>query len=61
LYAHLIETEQTAVSRMELLMREMTEKNPPPDKSLDQMAWVRHMNSLRQQAEELIQAELIYI
>lgn len=60
LYQHLTETDQTATARMELLMKELEQKNPPPDKTLDQMAWVQHMNSLRQQAEEVILHELIY-
>ena len=60
LYQHLTETEQAATSRMEQLMKELTEQNPPPDKGLDQMAWVQHMNSLRLQAEEVIQRELSY-
>ncbi|WP_369283004.1 TnpV protein [Oscillibacter sp. GMB15532] len=61
LYPHLWETEETANRRMEQLMAGLTQKNPPPDKKADQMAWTAHMNSLRQQAEEVILHELIYI
>jgi len=60
LYPHLRETDRTANARMEQLMKELTGKNPPPDKQADQMGWVSHMNSLRVQAEEIIQNELIY-
>ena len=60
LYPQLRETDRTANARMEQLMKELTGKNPPPDKGTDQMGWVSHMNSLKAQAEELIQEELIY-
>ena len=33
--------------------------NPAPDKKLNQMAWVQHMNMLKAQAEEVILTELI--
>ena len=42
-------------------MTELLRKNPPPNKETDQLGWVRHMNSLKAQAEEIIQAELICI
>ena len=59
-YPHLIEVNQTAEQRLEALMSELTQQNPPPDKASNQMGWVQHMNSLRHQAEELILTELIY-
>ncbi|MDD3227968.1 MAG: TnpV protein [Oscillospiraceae bacterium] len=61
LYPQLREIDRMAGQRMEQYMKELTGKNPPPDKEKDQMDWVRHMNSLKAQAEELILAELIYI
>lgn len=61
LYPQLREIDQMADQRMEQYMKELTGKNPPPDKKKDQMGWVRHMNSLKAQAEELILDELIYI
>nr|WP_083273348.1 TnpV protein [Geosporobacter ferrireducens] len=60
LYPHLREIDRTANERMEQLMKELTGKNPPPDKTADQMSWVSHMNSLKAQAEEIILNELIY-
>lgn len=45
---------------MERLMEEMLEKNPAPDKATQQLAWVRHMNMLKTQAEEIVATELIY-
>ena len=60
LYPHLMEVEQTAESRMRQMMTELLAKNPAPDKEKNQMAWVQHMNSLREQVEEVIRTELIY-
>ena len=60
LFPHLREIDATAQRRMEELMVRLLEQNPAPDKQSHQMAWVQHMNSLRAQAEELIQTELIY-
>ena len=58
-YRHLLEIEETAAQRMELLMRQLLEKAPAPDKRQDAMAWVQHMNALKAQAEEVILTELI--
>lgn len=60
LYPHMWEVEQTAENRMQQLMKELLERNPAPDKEKNQMAWVKHMNSLKAQAEEMILTELIY-
>ena len=60
LYSHLMEVEQTAESRMRQTMAQLLKQNPAPDKEQNQMAWVQHMNSLKAQAEELVQTELIY-
>ena len=35
-------------------MTELLEKNPAPDKSTQQLAWVQNMSSLKTQAEENI-------
>lgn len=60
LFPHLLEVQHTASQRMEQLMDELLRKNPPPDKQKSPMDWVQHMNSLKAQAEEIVQAELIY-
>ena len=60
LYPHLMEVEQTAENRMQQTMAQLLKQNPAPDKESQQMAWVQHMNSLREQVEEVIQTELIY-
>lgn len=41
-------------------MTELLEKNPAPDKETQQLAWVQHVNSLKAQAEEIVNAELIF-
>ena len=61
LYPHLREVNRTAEERLDQMLTELAGKNPPPDKEMDQMDWVRHMNSLKAQAEEMILDELIYI
>ena len=60
LYPHLMEVEQTAESQMQKTMEQLLAQNPAPDKESRQMAWVQHMNSLREQVEEVIRTELIY-
>ena len=53
------EIQETATARMEQMMAELLKANPAPDKKLNQMAWVQHMNMLKAQAEEVILTELI--
>ena len=60
LYPHLAEIEAAAKDRLERQMTALLEKAPAPDKAAQQMAWVRHMNALKAQAEEAILNELIY-
>ena len=60
LYPHLMEVEQTAESQMQQTMQGLLKQNPAPNKEQHQMGWVRHMNSLKAQAEELVLTELIY-
>ena len=62
LQSHLLEIEETANSRLEQMMQEMAKKNGATEelKAKDQMAWVGLMNGLKNQAEEMILAELIY-
>ncbi len=59
LFPHLWEIQDTADARMKRLMAELLAANPAPDKRTRQMDWVRHMNALKAQAEEIVTAELI--
>lgn len=62
LYPHLLEIEQTAQSRLELMMPELMKANGVTEglKASDPMKWTGLMNNLKVQAEETILAELIY-
>lgn len=62
LTAHLNETDDAANARMELLIRQMQEKQGINEelKSRNPMAWVGAMNNIRNAAEETVLRELIY-
>ena len=60
LFPHLWEIDETAHRRVEQMVNELLEKNPAPDKTTQQLAWAQHMNSLKAQAEEMVNAELIF-
>ncbi len=58
--AHLVQIEQAANERMEVLLQRLIEKYPAPNKETEQMAWVAHINGLKNMAEETVLMELIY-
>ena len=62
LYEHLAEIDQTSRWQMEQIISPMalTEGVDEILKAKDQMVWVGRMNNIRQCAEEIILAELIY-
>ena len=60
LLPHLWEIDETAHRRVEQMISELLERNPAPDKATQQLAWAQHMNSLKAQAEEIVNAELIF-
>ncbi|WP_230633129.1 TnpV protein [Paenibacillus athensensis] len=60
LYQHLTEIDRTARTHIEQTMQELLNAHPAPDKTTDPLAWTGHLNSLKQQAEELVLTELIY-
>ena len=62
LMSHLQEIEETAQTRLELIMDSLKKQNGVTEqlKAADQMTWVARMNSLKNQAEEMIFSELIY-
>ena len=62
LYPHLREIDQTANSRMELIMPQLMQEAGVTEalKASDPMKWSGVMNSLKAQAEETILRELIY-
>lgn len=62
LISHLNTIDDQAHQRMELLTRQMQEKQGIHEalKAHDQMGWVRAMNNIRNAAEEIVLRELIY-
>ena len=62
LMAHLAEIDQTSHERMERICTAMAKREGVTEdlKANDQMEWVRRMNSIRNRAEEIIYAELVY-
>lgn len=59
LFPHLWEIQDAADARVKQIMDGLLKADPAPDKKTRQMDWVRHMNALKAQAEEIVTAELI--
>ena len=59
---HLYEVEQTALTRLELLTKQLCKEQGVTEelKAKAPMQWVGLMNNIRSQAEEVILTELIY-
>ena len=57
---HLSEIDQTAQRRVDQIVAQMLARNPAPDKEIDPMGWVGHMNNLLAMAEEMVLTDLIY-
>ena len=59
---HLRETDRKASERMDQITEQMAvqEKVTEALKSQDMMEWIRRMNSIRNRAEEIVLAELVY-
>lgn len=63
LYRHLAELNDQAQAQLEVIIRQMQRSEGVDEKmkAQDQMLWVGRMNSIRERAEEIILAELIFI
>ena len=63
LTAHLNAVDDEAHERMDVLVRQMMEKQGVTEelKARDQMAWVGVVNNIRNAAEEIVLKELVYI
>ena len=63
LQAYLVNIDQQANERMKRLISKMATMEDVDEalKATDQMEWVRRMNSICNRAEEIVQAELIFI
>lgn len=62
LYSYLADIDTQARTRLDLLVAQMAEKEGINEqlKAQDQLSWVGAMSSIRNRAEEIINAELIY-
>ena len=62
LVEHLNSVDHEVQERMDILMRQMMEKQGITEelKARDQMEWVRAVNNIRNAAEEIVRHEIIY-
>ena len=62
LYQHLAEINRTCVDRMDLLSRQMADREGVTEalKASDQFEWVRQMYSIQNRVEEIVMNELVY-
>ena len=60
---HLNQTAQEAREQVEMLMKQMAEKNGVTEelKVQDQMKWVGLMNNIKVSAEEIILKNMVYV
>ena len=63
LHSRLADVEEEAQSLFSQLVKEHAEKEGVTEqlKSADQMAWVRRLNNIREQAAEVVNAELVFV
>ncbi|MBQ3702556.1 MAG: TnpV protein [Oscillospiraceae bacterium] len=62
LHQHLYEIDQACADRIELITQQMKVQEDVTEtlKAVDQMEWVRRMNSIQNRAEEIVLSELVY-
>ena len=62
LFQHLAEIEKVCEERIDLLTQQMAKREAVTEalKAVDQLEWVRRMNSIRSRAEEIALSELVY-
>ena len=62
LFCHLTEIDQSCEERLELIIRQMAEREGVDEarKASDQMEWVACMHNIRSRAEEIVLSEVIY-
>lgn len=59
---HLLDTDRAATDLFDTLVRQLAADEGVTEslKARDQLEWLRHMNSLRNRAEEMVKHDLIY-
>ena len=62
LHQHIAEIDQSCTERTELLTRQMSKREGVTEalKAVDQMEWIRRMNSIQNRVEEIVLHELVY-
>lgn len=62
LYQHLVEIDQVCSERMECIVAQMAEREGVTEalKASAQLEWVGRMNNIRNRAEEILLAEVVY-
>ena len=62
LYQHLAEIDRTCNERMELMVRQMAEREGVTEalKASSQLEWVGRMNNIRNRAVEIVLSEVVY-
>ncbi len=63
LHSHLADTEEQAQALFYRLVKEYAEKEGVTEqlKSIDQTAWVRKMNNIRNRSSEIVNAEVVFV
>ena len=57
---HLVDIDEAATQRRDLIQQQMLKVNPGPDKATDMMGWIQHQNNILAAIDEIIFDELIY-
>ena len=62
LWEHLHETDKSCADQLDCIITQMVERGNVTEalKAADQMEWVRRMNSIRNRAEEIVLADIVY-
>ena len=62
LWEHLHETDKSCADQLDCIITQMAERENVIEalKAADQMEWVRRMNSIRNRAEEIVLADIVY-
>lgn len=63
LYSYLADIDTQARNKLNLIVKQLAEKEGIDEclKAQDQLAWVRAMNNIRNRAEEIVNAETIFV
>ena len=58
---HLLEVDDAAQSQVDLAVKRLLKQHPAPNRDVDFLAYVGHMNNLTAMAEEAVLYDLIYV